>query len=285
MALTTRSRRPRPILAAWTMLIAMVSALLLGPIPSAHALDGRLEFSTDGATWTSAPPTSLFDSGVVLVPGGSVSSTLHMRSTAQTPGVLVAALTNVRVSDESAEKYFGVRATTDAGTGVDGVGVGLDRTAVTDLEDFTPIGSPLTLAPGQSARFTLTIDLDFRPGGTGAQNSAIALDLALSFTDAAAVPSGGGSLPGGQDGEDLNPPQLIPALPAPAGQHPSAGTDGTRAAASGAAVDPAASSGTTADRGTLAVTGIARSAIIAAAALTLLGALLLALSRRARDRS
>ena len=290
MALTTRSRRLRPALAAWAMVLAVVSAVMLGPAPSAHALDTPLEFSTDGTTWTSVPPASLFDNGVVLVPGGSVSSTLHMRSTAQTPGVLVAALTNVRVSDESAEKYFGVRATSDAGTGVDGAGVGLGRTAVTDLEEFTPIGPRLTLAPGQSAQFTLTVDLDLRPGGTGAQNSAIALDLALSFTEAAAVPGGGDGLPGGQDGEGLNPPQLIPALPAPGGQHPSAGTDGAGTdgaggAASGAAADPAASSETSADRGALAVTGIARSAIIVAAVLTALGALLVAISRRTRDRS
>lgn len=289
MALTTRSRRLRPALAAWAMVLAVVSAVMLGPAPSAHALDTPLEFSSDGTTWTSAPPASLFDNGVVLVPGGSVSSTLHMRSTAQTPGVLVAALTNVRVSDESAEKHFGVRATSDAGTGADGAGVGLGRTAVTDLEEFTPIGPRLTLAPGQSAQFTLTVDLDLRPGGTGAQNSAIALDLALSFTEAAAVPGGDG-LPGGQDGEGLNPPQLIPALPAPGGQHPSAGTDGAGTdgaggAASGAAADPAESSETSADRGALAVTGIARGAIIVAGVLTALGALLVAISRRTRDRS
>ena len=284
MALIASRRSSRPLFAGVMVAIAMVAAVMLGPAPSAHALDTPLEFSTDGTTWTSAPPASLFDNGVVLVPGGSVSSTLHMRSTAPTPGVLVAALTNVMISDESAGKYFGVRATSDAGTGVDGAGVGLGRTAVTDLEEFTPIGPRLTLAPGQSAQFTLTVDLDLRPGGTGAQNSAIALDLALSFTDAAAVPGGGG-LPGGQDGEGLNAPQLIPALPAPGGQHPSAGTDGAGGAASGAAADPAASSETSADRGALAVTGIARSAIIVAAVLTALGALLVAISRRTRDRS
>lgn len=281
--MTTLVRDSRSALAAWTMAIALVAALLLGSAPSAHALDSRLQFSTDGTTWTSAPPESLFDSGVVLVPGGSVSSTLHMRSSAETPGVLAVALTNVRVSEESAEKYFGVRVSSDAGTGVDGAGLGLTRTAVADLEEYTLIGSRLTLEPGQSAQLTLTIDLDLRPDGTGAQNSAIGVDLAISFTDANAV-DGGDGLPGGEDGaagehgEGMDPPQVIPALPAPAEQSP-----GDDSAGSPSAVEPDANAGPTADRGVLAITGIALSAIITAVVITVLGALLLTISRSRRD--
>lgn len=283
----TPVRGSRSILVAWTMVMAMLAALLLGPVPSAHASHGRLEFSTDGTTWTSAPPVALFERGVVLVPGRSASSTLHMRSTAETPGVLAAALTNVRVSDESVEKYFGVQASTGAGPGVDnGAGVGLPRTAVADLKEYTPVGSLLTLDPGQSTQFTLTIDLDLRPGGTGAQNSAIGLDLAISFTDATAVGGGDDGRPEGQDGiggengEGLNPPQVIPALPAPADQSP-----GTASAEAPSAAEPGTNAGPASDRGLLAITGIARSAIITALVSTLLGALLLAVSRSRREQS
>lgn len=280
MALITSLHTSRPVLAGWAMVIAMVAALLLGPVPAAHAMDGRLQFSTDGTTWTSSPPESLFHSGVVLVPGGSVSSTLYLRSTAQTPGVLSAALTNVRVSDESAEKYFGVRATSDAGTGIVGAGAGLDRTAVADLEEYTRIGSLLTLVPGQSAQFTLTIDLDLRPYGTGAQNSSIGLDLALSFTDASAAPGGQDGLPGGTDDGEPDPPQVIPALRAPEDQQPSGPSN-----AAPPSTDADVDAGAGADRGALALTGIARSAIITAFTLTLLGALLLSISRHRGDRS
>lgn len=272
MALIASRRSSRPLFAGVMVVIAMVAALLLGPVPAAHAVDDRLQFSTDGTTWTSAPPESLFHSGVVLVPGGSVSSTLYVRSTAQTPGVLSAGLTNVRVSDESAEKYFGVRATADIGTGTDGAGAGLDRTAVSDLEEYTRIGLPLTLAPGQGAQFTLAIDLDLRPDGTEAQNSAIGLDLALSFTDASAA-SGNGGGPSGEAGDgELNPPQIIPAMPASGEQDPHGALDAPAAAAPAAETAP--------DRGALAVTGFARSLVTAATVTTLLGALLLGISRR-----
>lgn len=276
------------------LIAAVVAAVLLGPAPSAHALDGRLEFSQDGTTWVSTSPEALFDGDVVLVPGSSATATLHVRSTAETPGVLATALTNVRTSDEAAEEYFGVQASTDAGTGADGTGVGLERTRVADLGEHTLVGPVLTLEPGQSAQFTLTIDLDLRPDGTGAQNSAIGLDLAISFTDVAGAGDGGGGhddgldgaldggkagmpggeSPGGEHGEVLNPPQIIPAFPAGA-EPPLPGAS----SAPPTAVDPGAPA-----RGFLAITGIARSAIITGIAVTLLGGLLLVASRRGSER-
>lgn len=269
-----RLRIPHQALTAWAITIAVLAALVIGPIPAARALEGRLQFSTDGTTWTAALPRSLFDGDVVLVPGGAVSTTLHIRSTAETPGVLSTALTNVRVSDENAGKYFGVSATSDAGTGIDGTGAGLARSAVTELGTHTPIGSPLTLAPGQSAQFTLTIDLELRLDGTGAQNSDIGLDLAITFTDAAGRGEGEAA-PGGTD-EGGTDPQVIPALPALG--------DESGAEVLPIAADPAASS-SPADRGFLAITGIARSLILATVVITLLGALLLGASRRSTVRS
>lgn len=269
--------------------LALIGALLLlGPAPAAQALEERLEFSRDGVTWASVPPEALFERSVVLVPGGSATAALHVRSTAETPGVLAASVTNVRTTGPEAEEYFGLQARTDTGTGNEGAGVGLDRTRVADLAEHTLLGAPFTLESGQSAAFTLTIDLDLRPGGTGAQNSAIGLDLAISFTDAAAT--GGGPGAGAED----EPPMSLPVLP-PGENGPQEGGASSAPARAGAP-DGSVIAPTERERagaegadgaypGFLAVTGIARSTIVAAVALPLVGAVLMLASRIRRERT
>jgi hypothetical protein len=266
----------RPRISVAVLLTALL--LLFAAVPSARADESPLEYSTDGITWTSTPQAALFDTDLVMVPGGSTSVTLHLRSNAPSTGVLDLALTNVRVSGQEAAEAFGVSATTDGGTGVDAAGVVLPRTAFGELGERTRVGPPLELEPGQSARLTLTIDLAADPGGTGAQNSSIGLDLSIVLQDASAV---GGAGPGtGQEG----PGELvIPAFPSadgdrdgqssPTGTAPTAGQTAT-----------AGTDGSDADgRGLLAVTGIARSMIIVALVMTLCGGLLLLIGRRRRE--
>lgn len=296
----TRRMGPLRLDAILAALAVLVISLLAAPVMPAHALGSPLRFSTDGVTWTSVPPEALFTDDVVLVPGGSTTATLHLRSAAPTRGALDIATTNVRASDPEAAEAFGIEVAAEAETDTGGTGDGLPRTRFADLTENTPVSPTVTLEPGQSASFTLTIDLGEETSGTAAQNSAIGLDLAIGFRDAAA---GGGEGPHGTPDSGTAPPQVIHVLPPgenlPPGRggnpvQPPAAEPAESAGTQGPSADPAATvrnQGQPADdppasgRGLLAITGIARGAIVTALAVTALGGLLLLISRHRGEES
>src|SRR5699024_4061226 len=70
------------------LLLLLTSGLVLAAAPPGRAESSPLEFSQDGVHWTSRTPTALFRDDVVLAPGGSTTATLHLRSTAPSPGLL-----------------------------------------------------------------------------------------------------------------------------------------------------------------------------------------------------
>ena len=262
------------------LLVALL--LLLAPMSSARAdEEAPLEFSTDGVTWTSTLEGALFDSDLVLVPGGSASTTLHLRSNAPGPGVLDVAITNVEVSSEQAARAFELSTVLDPESAVTRTHVGLPLTPLAEFGERTRVGPPLEIAPGESAMFTLTIHLAADLGGTEAQNSTVGLDLSILFEDANAA---GGDAQGGE--QSWPEEQVIPAFPegeqdapserpehpvaqVPAGQDPTAEGPGP----------------VTTVRDLLAVTGISRGLIYTASGLILLGALFVLLGRRRRDES
>lgn len=254
------------------VLLALFSlALVLASAAPGRAEGRPLEFSQDGVHWTSEPPKALFRDDVVLAPGGSATATLHLRSIAPTPGVLKVSLTNVRISAEEAGRAFRLGAVTDAGSGVDGAGEGLPRTRFAELAENTPVGRPLTLAPGQSTRFLLTVDLEPTPEDPGAQATAISLDLAITFRDAAAAGTDGAVTP--------SPPPPVLTIPAVA---PDAG----HLLGTGAAAAPVlhADESTAPYRGLLALTGVTRTVVLVAASMLIVGGLLLlTLRRKERD--
>lgn len=240
--------------------------------PPAHAEEPPLEFSADGTTWTSAPPAALFGDDVVLVPGGSVTAALHLRSIAPTPGILEVSFTNVRISSAEAGRAFGLGAITEVGTGDDAAGVGLPRTRFADLIDDTPAGPPITLVPGQSARFLLTIDLEPDPHEASTQATGVSLDVALAFRDAAAVQAPEPS------SAPRPPSQVIPMIasdpeqPSPPGR--AAGSFPTTEEGSATAPYP----------GFLALTGVTRTVFLVVATGMIAGGLLLLLAARGRKR-
>lgn len=134
----------------WDVLTVLLLTLVLAlaSIMPSHADERPLEFSLDGVHWTSAPSAALFGEDVVLVPGGSATATLHLRSIASSPGMLDVSLTNVQISTADAGRAFGLAVLTEAGAGVEGVGVGLPWTRFADLTDSTPLGPPVRLDPG-----------------------------------------------------------------------------------------------------------------------------------------
>jgi hypothetical protein len=256
------------------MLTASAAALLLITMaPVAGAQDHRLEFSLDGTTWGTTLPRSILDGTTVLVPGESVTGTLHVRSTSATVGVLETSLTNIYASDSAAAQHFGV--TVESEIAEEGIHSGLPRTRIADLTENVAVGTPLRLEPGASARISLTIDLAQDTGGSGAQKSTIGLDLALSVTDARAFSDRPDA-----DASAGSPPQVIPALPAPE-QGPSASPDVPFAPQPAGPQAPGASGD--ASNGSLAVTGtevlgLALAGFIAA----VLGTMLIIIGRRRR---
>lgn len=249
--MTATPTRHRPV-ALLLLLLLLSGGLILAAAPPGRAESSPLEFSQDGVHWTSRTPTALFRDDVVLAPGGSTTATLHLRSTAPSPGLLELSLTNVRFSAEEAGHAFGVEVRTDPGRGAGDAGAGLPRTRLADLTEGTPVGPPLRLAPGQTARVLVTIDLAPTTESAGAQSTAVGLDLALGFRDAVA---------GGADDESSaapsSPAVTIPATAAP-GQEASAPSPGP-----------------------LAVTGFTRTVVgVVAIGLIVAGLLLLVLGRR-----
>lgn len=212
-------------------LIRFVAALCVVPLlalhaPTAEAAGGHLEFSLDGRSWTATPPTSLFEQQMMLVPGASSTTILHLRSTAGTSGLLFLAIDEVRFSDVQSAHHFELTAETAAG-------IGLDQRRFAEL-DRNCVGSPQRIAPGQQTAVTLTISLDARTSGTDAQMGWVDFALAVGFVDAAAQSSG-------ENGEDSCGPVSdfqVPALPP---VDPAADDDAAIPAAHGpsAAEDPA----------------------------------------------
>ena len=258
-----------------TAFIALAALVVAGLVPPANAADDNLEVSLDGASWSSALPDALFEDDIVLVPGQSATTQLHLRSTAPTTGALELALTGLSASDRWAAQSFGLRVELGGARGGDARGVGLPRTRVDDLEEGARLGRPVPLEPGEVVTLTATIDLDEHTTGDRAQNSTIGLDLEITFSDAHAIGAG-------ESGEDVRSghsrgstaPRVLPILgagestphPVP---HPGVEHAGERAALH----DPRTSSR---DRGLLPVTDIpALAGSTAGLAVLLLGVRLL----------
>ncbi|MGO1226105.1 MAG: hypothetical protein ACTMH5_04660 [Brachybacterium sp.] len=275
---------------------AVITILLaLGLAPAGYASGDHLEVSVDGVTWSRALPDALFEGDIVLVPGEATASRLHLRSTAPTVGVLELALQDVTASDRDAATSFGVQLEVTGGHWDAAVTGGLPRTRFADLDENTRVGAPIHLEPGEAVTMTLTIDLDAHATGTTSQNSAIGLDLAITFTDALVagegVPGPGtagdgshGSSPAG-DGPDgtgggaAAPGRIIPVLGT---EGPGSFEDPHRTAPqSEERLPPADPRPRSSDPELLAITGSSAAGKLAAGtALLLLGALLLFLSRR-----
>lgn len=257
-------RRGRRGLWEVVIILPLTLVLALAAIAPGYAEQRPLEFSDDGVHWTAAPPTALFGDDVVLVPGSSATAALHLRNIASSPGTLDVSLTNVQISTEEAGQAFGLATLTDAGTGVEGAVIGLPRTRFSDLTNATPIGPPVTLDPGQSARFLLTIDLESLPDGAHAQSTAISLDVAITFRDATTT-EGSGSEPG-----HTAPTVVLPVVAADPTQVPAPATE--RLTTSKATGSDSA--------GFLALTGFTRTVfLVAATGMVTVGFLLLLAAR------
>ena len=262
------------------LLTVLATLTVAGLVPPANAADGHLEVSLGGVSWSSSLPDALFADDILLVPGQSVTTELHLRSTAPTAGVLELALMNISASDEWAAQSFGFQVELAEGRGDDTPGGDLPRTRFADLEEGTRLGTPVHLEPGEAVALTLTIDLDARATGNHSQNSAIGLDLMISFVDALASGIGETDEDARADhGREAALERVIPVFGSEnSAAHPEPHSSTEHTGERSTSNDPGAQNR---DRGVLAVTGSpAMGMFIGSLAVLLLGAVLLLISRR-----
>jgi len=166
-----------------TVAVAALSGIGAAP---AQAADG-IEFSTDGTTWSSAPPAALFATGTTLAPGGSVSTTLWVRQTHGVPEYLAVVLRGVQVSSPA----LAAVATLSAAEGTRG---SLGPTTLATLGSCTPLAPAGAVASGVARSITLTLSLPATADASAADGSMI-FDVAALATDPAAAPTEDGCGP------------------------------------------------------------------------------------------
>lgn len=156
--------------------ITLAAALVAGPATPASAAPGGLEYSSDGATWTTSAPASVFPSAYALVPGDAVSSTIWVRSAR--PGLvrLTAVLADVATSSPDAGVVFELE-------GADSTGRGLPRTAAGSIRDCTELVPSRVLATGAVARITTTVSMPASVSGLDGQGESLDFELQLGLAD------------------------------------------------------------------------------------------------------
>ncbi len=231
---------------------AVAGALLLSAAPSAQAAEDGIEFSVDGITWSPTAPTALFPSGIPLVPGGSATTTLHLRNGNAGDGVLVVAVAGIHAGSAQAAESFGL-------AGRDQLGEGMPRTALAMLAECTHLVPSRVLAPGEEVAVTVTTDLDSALTGREVQRDRMGFTVRIGLTDArAAAPSTSGCSAATID-IPVVPPSPVSPTPTPTPTQPG---------------------------GSLPVTGgrVNVAAVVLGAVLGGVGWLLIALARRKRKK-
>src|SRR5699024_8500094 len=160
---------------------AAALALVMGAAAPVHARPGALEFSQDGVLWSAAPPNALFEEQIVLVPGDSASTTLHLRNIAGSTGVLRLGLDSAEVAGEDAAEAFGITVVLTSRNAETDVP---ERRAVGGLEPGLAPAGEARIAPREAVAITVIVDLDAAVTGQVAQSSVLHLGLTLHLAEA-----------------------------------------------------------------------------------------------------
>lgn len=253
-------RMTRRILAAALTAAAVLGGLLVAS-PASATTTRQLELSTDGRTWSSSIPGTLFDALPVIVPGDSVSRTLYVRNAGATAGLLRLDAVDVRISNADFAESLRVGATVDEAS--------LGSTDLGGSSDCITVLPSGRIAAGAVATVEITLGFDENaPMPTQDSTADFSLLLSVSEDIGQTAPSAGCP----DEGIEL------PTLPFPEGEG-GAGTGGTGAGGSASAppsAQPAATSGSG-----LALTGATVLPLLATSGgLLLLGIAVLTATRR-----
>lgn len=243
----------RRLLAAAITAVAVLGGLLMAS--PAAATTRQLELSTDGSTWSSSIPGTLFDALPMLVPGDSVSRTLYVRNAGSTAGLLRLDAVDVRISNADFARSLRVDAAIDAASLAS-----VDLGGTADCITVLPAGR---IAAGAVAVVEITLGFD-ENAPMPTQDSTADFSLLLSVSEDLGQQATVAGCP--VDGIEL------PTLPFPDGGAGAAGGGPVAGGADAAAVAPQAAR--TVDGAGLAFTGVTVVPLLATAG----GLLLLGLS-------
>jgi hypothetical protein len=171
------ARRARAMLAS---IVVAAGSLVLAVTTSTAAAPADLQFSADGgASWSDSAPASLFDQSLRVAPGDRLEATLLVRSTRQTPTVLMVAITDASVSDTVFDEAITVQ-------GDDGTGAGLAPTRLSGLAPCDAVVPTRTLRAGQQVPIGMAVNVSPALAGHQAENAVARFDLQIGLTDAGA---------------------------------------------------------------------------------------------------
>lgn len=244
----------RRLLAAAIAAFSVLGALLIAS--PAAATTRQLELSTDGRTWSSSIPGTLFDALPMLVPGDTVSRTLSVRNAGSTAVLLRLDAVDVRISNADFAKSLRVGATVDAAS--------LGATDLDGTSDCITVLPSGRIAAGAVATVEITLGFD-ENAPMPTQDATADFSLLLSVTEDIGQTAPSASCP--EEGIEL------PTLPLPDDEG-GAGAGGSASAPPSA--QPAATSGSG-----LALTGATVLPLLATSGgLLLLGIAVLTATRR-----
>ena len=250
--------------------VALTAATVLGGLlvasPASATTTRKLELSTDGRTWSSSIPGTLFDALPVIVPGDSVSRTLYVRNAGATAGLLRLDAVDVRISNADFAKSLRVGATVDAAS--------LGSTDLGGSSDCLTVLPSGRIAAGAVATVEITLGFD-KNAPMPTQDSTADFSLLLSVSEDIGQTAPSAGCP--DEGIEL------PTLPFPEDEG-GTGTGGTGTGGSGAggsaSAPPSAQPTATSGSG-LALTGATVLPLLATSGgLLLLGVAVLTATRR-----
>jgi hypothetical protein len=158
-------------------IVVAAGAAVLAATTSTSAATADLQFSLDGGgSWSSTPPSAVFDQALRVVPGDRLESTVLVRSTRSAPTVMMVAITNASVDDALFDEAITVQ-------GDDGTGTGLPATRLSALAECDQVVPTRTVLAGQIVPVTLAIDISPTLAGHQAENAVARFDLEIGLTD------------------------------------------------------------------------------------------------------
>jgi hypothetical protein len=244
-----------------------LAVLAMSPAAVASAAPSSLEFSVDGgASWMSAPPSTVFDPAFRFVPGDVLSHTLLFRSTRPEPTAVIVTLGAHSVSEALLAEALSLSAADDDGNGI-------SATRLSSLRECEPLVPVRVVQQNEPMAITLSIAVSTTLANRDAQSSISTSTITIGLTDPENTAALAGCLP---DAAAV-PPAAIPTVVIPV-----SGPDATVPDAVESALPADQSS---AEQGSgLASTGFARlqQTLIAAGAAVTAGGLLLLIARRRR---
>jgi hypothetical protein len=163
--------------------VTVVAALVVAAstpvlaVTASYAAAADVEFSSDGgASWSAAPPSSLFDQSFRAVPGDRLEAAVLVRSTRAEPTVAMVAITNASTSDP----VFDSALTVQAG---DARGRGLAPSKLSSLGACDAVVPTRVLTRGQALPVTLVVDVSPTLTRNQAAQAVAAFDLEIALTD------------------------------------------------------------------------------------------------------